>query len=73
MQSNDPSFGVRTNQFGFHIAWANGRVIVVEACTNLNNPIWVPVGTNTLTGDGTYFTDPDRAKHVGRFYRLRSW
>jgi hypothetical protein len=66
------SFGVRTNQFGFDMTWANGRVIVVEACTNLVNPIWSPVGTNTLTGGASYFSDPQWMNYPGRFYRLRS-
>ena len=30
-------------------------VVVVEACTNLANPIWSPVGTNTLTGGSLLF------------------
>jgi len=51
----DTSFGVRTNQFGFNILWASGMVVVVEACTDLGNPTWSPVGTNTLT-DGTSYS-----------------
>jgi len=72
MQSNDPSFGVRTNQFGFNIAWPSGRVIVVEACTNLASPTWIPVGTNSLIGDSSYFADPNWANHSRRFYRVRA-
>lgn len=72
MQTTVPSFGVRTNQFGFTIAWASGQVIVVEACTNLQNPTWSPVGTNTLTRGSSYFSDPQWTNHPGCFYRLRS-
>ena len=36
----------------------SGLVIVVEACTNLANPVWSPVETNTLTGGSSYFSDP---------------
>ncbi len=63
--------GVRTNQFGFTFTSTN-RQVVVEACTNLANPVWVPVGTNTLTGGTSYFSDAAWTNYHGRFYRLRS-
>jgi hypothetical protein len=72
VQTSDASFGVRTNQFGFSIAWASGMVIVVEASTNLANPTWSPLATNTVTGDSLYFSDPQWTDYPGRFYRLRS-
>jgi len=72
MQTSDASFGVRTNQFGFNINWASGMVVVVEACTDLVNPTWFPVQTNTLTADSCYFSDPAWTNYPGRFYRLRS-
>jgi hypothetical protein len=70
--TDDGGFGVQNNQFGFNIAWASDTVVVVEACTNLANPAWTPVGTNTLTGGSSYFSDPDWTSYPGRFYRLRS-
>ena len=73
VQTSDASFGVRTNRFGFTITWASEQlVIVVEACTNLANPVWSPVGTNTLTGGSSYFSDPQWTNYPARFYRLRS-
>ena len=30
---------MQTNQFGFNINWASGMVVVVEACTDLTNPV----------------------------------
>jgi hypothetical protein len=66
------SFGVRTNQFGFNINWASGMTVVVEACTNLANPTWYPLATNTLSGGSAYFSDPQWTNHTRRFYRLRS-
>jgi trimeric autotransporter adhesin len=72
MQTSDASFGVRTNQFGFTITGNNGLIVVVEASTNLANPIWVPLQTNTLTGGSSYFSDPLWTNHPARFYRLRS-
>ena len=76
-QTGDGSFGVQTNRFGFTIAGSSNLVIVVEACTNLASPIWIPVGTNTLntfigTNGTAYFSDPQWTNYPGRFYRLRS-
>ena len=72
VQASDASFGVRTNQFGFNISWASGRVVVVEASTGLAHPVWSPVGTNSLTDGSSYFSDPQWTNYPGRFYRLRS-
>jgi hypothetical protein len=67
-----PSFGVQANQFGFTITGSSNLVLVVEACTNLASPSWSPVGTSTLTGGSSYFSDPEWTNHPARFYRLRS-
>jgi hypothetical protein len=72
VQSGDGSYGVKTNQFGFNINWASGMSVVVEACTNLTHRIWTPVGTNTLTGGSSYFSDSQWTNYPRRFYRLRS-
>ncbi len=66
------SFGVQTNQFGFTISWATNASVVVEASTNLFNPVWLPVQTNTLNGGTAYFSDPEWTYFASRFYRLRS-
>jgi hypothetical protein len=70
--TSDASFGVGTNGFGFTITGSSNLVIVVEACTNLGSPIWSPVGTNTLTGGSSYFSDPEWTNYPTRLYRLRS-
>ena len=67
-----PGFGVQSGQFGFTISWATNVPVVIEACTNLSNPVWSPVATNTLTGGSSYFSDPQPANLPARFYRLRS-
>ncbi len=72
MQTSDTSFGIQTNQFGFNIQWASGQTVVVEACTNLYNPNWQSLQTNTLTTGTSYFSDPQWANYPDRFYRLRS-
>jgi hypothetical protein len=52
------SVGVKSNQFGFNITGSGNLVIVIEASTNLANPTWSPLQTNTLNGSSLYFTDP---------------
>ena len=70
VQTIGASFGVQTNQFGFTITGSSNLVVVVEACTNLVNPVWVPVGTTTLTGGSSSFSDPQWTNYPARFYRL---
>ena len=61
------------SQFGFNITGPTNATIVVEACTDLANPVWLPVSTNTLSSSGTsFFSDPQWTNYPGRFYRLRS-
>ena len=66
------NLGVQANEFGFNITGTSDLVIVVEACTDLANPDWSPVGTNTLTGGSSYFSDPQWTNYPARFYRFRS-
>jgi hypothetical protein len=72
VQTSGATFGVRTNHFGFTITGNSNLVIVVVASTNLANPIWSPLQTNTLTGGSSYFSDPKWTNYARRFYRLRS-
>jgi hypothetical protein len=72
LETSDDDFGVRTNRFGFEIAWASGRLIVVEACTNLSYHAWSSLQTNTLTEDWLYFSDPQWTNYARCFYRVRS-
>jgi len=54
-----PALACERIGFGFNITGTSGLVIVVEEpCTNLADPIWSPVGTNTLTSGLSYFSDP---------------
>jgi hypothetical protein len=76
-QTGDGRFGVLTNQFGFNITGSSNLVIVVEACTNLANPFWTPVGTTTLntfvgTNGTSYFSDPQWTNYSSRYYRFTS-
>jgi len=70
VQTTGASFGVRTNRFGFNITSTNNLTVVVEACTNLTNPVWYPLQTITLTGSPAYFSDPQWTNYPCRFYGL---
>ena len=70
--NHGPNFGAQTNGFGFISSWATNGSVVVEASTNLANPTWSPVATNTLMGGSVYFSDPSWRLYPARFYRLRS-
>ncbi len=62
--------GVRTNAFSFFINWAGGQTVVVEGCTNVSHPVWLPLQTNVLASNSWYFTDPKWTNFAGRFYRV---
>jgi hypothetical protein len=70
--NHSAGFGVQPGGFGFTISWATNVSVVVEAATNLANPVWIAVSTNTLTGGTNHFSDPQWTNYPGRFYRLRS-
>ena len=44
--------------------------IVVQTCTNLANPAWIPLTTNTLNNGTNYFTDAQWTNYPCRFYRV---
>jgi hypothetical protein len=66
---NEPSLG--TNGLTFNIAGIIKLVAVVEACTSLAAPTWVPLDTNTLISGSWRFNDPQWANYPRRFYRVR--
>ncbi len=72
VQTSGDDFGVRTNRFGFSITATKGLGIVVDASTNLANPIWFPLATNSFVGIPYYFSDPQWTNHPARFYRTGS-
>lgn len=80
LPDHDPRLGVQDGQWGFTITGTKGLVIVVEACTNLVEPVWIPLSTHTLTNDSAEvltngsadFRDPEWTHHPSRFYRFRS-
>jgi hypothetical protein len=68
--NNGPSFGVLSNRFGFIISWATNVSVVVEACTNLASPVWIPLQTNMITNGSVYFSEPLQTNSSGRYYRV---
>jgi hypothetical protein len=67
------AMSVTGGQFGFTLTGPSNAVIVVEGCTNLSHPVWLPVSTNTLSGLGTSaFSDPQSSAYPMRYYRFRS-
>jgi hypothetical protein len=69
--NHSAGFGVQPGGFGFTISWATNVSVVVEAATNLANPVWIPVSISTLTGGTNYFSDPQWTNYPERFYRLQ--
>jgi hypothetical protein len=67
--THSASFGVQPGGFGFTISWATNASVVVEAATNLANPVWLPVSTNPLTNGTNCFSDPQWTNYPMRFYR----
>jgi hypothetical protein len=72
----DANFGLKSNQFGFDVFGANWS-FAVDAATNLNDPVWTALATNTIANGGvtngvSYFSDSQWSDYPARFYRLRS-
>jgi hypothetical protein len=66
---SDDSLGLRDELFGFNVNWATGQSVVVEACTDMNAPLWIPLETNLLTNGTSYFVDAAWSNHFSRYYR----
>jgi hypothetical protein len=45
-------------------------IVVVQASTNLSNPVWSPISTNILSDGTSYFSEPQWINYPRRFYRL---
>jgi hypothetical protein len=70
LQTADAGFGLRSNQFGFNITGTSNIPIVLEACTNLAIPIWIPLQVLNLTNGLFYFSEPFQPNNSERFYRI---
>ena len=70
IETGNPSFGVRINQFGFQVIGTTNIPIVVEYCTNLVSPRWTPLQTLNLTKGSFYFSEPIQTSNSARYYRV---
>jgi hypothetical protein len=70
IQASGLGFGVSNSQFGFNITGTANIPVVVEACTNLANPVWTPLQSMTLTNGSVYFGDPNWTNFPVRFYGI---
>jgi hypothetical protein len=70
IQAADGNFGVSNDQFGFDITGTAHLPIVVEACTNLASPVWIPLQAVTLTNGLFHFGDPQWTNYSSRYYGL---
>jgi hypothetical protein len=69
--TQDASFGVQHNHFGFNITGTPDIPLVVEASTNAAAGFWVSLQSSTLTNGLIYFNDT-KTNYASRFYRIRS-
>ena len=61
---------MQAGRFGFQMNWAAGHAVVVEACTNVAAPVWLPLATNELADGTGIFADEEESNPLGRFYRV---
>jgi hypothetical protein len=64
--------GVTNKKFNFTVSWATNTSVVIQACTNLSNPVWISLATNALKNGTNYFSDPQWTSYPSRYYRIRS-
>lgn len=63
----------QNHQFSFYFTGPTNTLLIVEACTDLSNPVWTPLTTNVLVnGSVGYFSDSQSTNFPARFYRLRA-
>jgi hypothetical protein len=72
IQTTNDNFGVQNNQFGFDITGTPAIPIVVEASTNLANPVWTRLTNVTLTNGLFHFSEPAQPNTPNRYYRIGS-
>jgi Glycine rich protein len=63
------AFGFTNGVFGFNVTGPSGSNVVIQASTDLQT--WIPLQTNLLGSGPLYFSDPQSATNVRRFYRTQ--
>ena len=72
LHADGPGLGVQPDGFRLEVTGTTNIPVVVEACVDLSNLVWVPLQTNKLTGGCLDFLDSPWTNHPARFYRVRS-
>jgi hypothetical protein len=72
IQTDDASFGVQGNEFGFNVEGTSEIPIVIEATSSLDNSLWVPLYNGPLFNGLMQFSDPQWKNFSQRVYRIRS-
>jgi len=70
--TGNAGFGLTNNQFRFNVTGTTNIPIVVEACANLANPVWISLTNVTLTNGLFHFSEPLQAGSPARYYRIGS-
>ncbi len=72
IQVTDADFGIQSGRFGFKVTSVLAVVVVIEACDDLGTAAWTALSTNTVSGAGTFYADPQWELRPHRHYRLRT-
>jgi hypothetical protein len=64
---------IGVGDLGFTVSWATNKSVVVEASTDLNNAVWLPVTTNALVNGTADFSVPIQRGLPGQYFRVRSF
>jgi hypothetical protein len=70
IETGVPDFGARNGQFGFNITGPQNTTAIIQSCTNLAQPVWVPLQSMTLTNGLVHFSEPLQSNSPARFYRI---
>ena len=67
--TTNTAFGFTNGVFGFDVSGPSGANVVIQASADLQT--WIPLQTNLLGSGPFYFSDPQSAANVRRFYRTQ--
>lgn len=72
LQTDSAGFNPQAGGFGLRISGTTNIPVLLEACTNLVSPVWIPLLTNTLTTGSVSFSDIHWTNYPTRFYHVRA-
>jgi len=71
IQTGGADFGRKAGAFGFNVTGTSPLSFVVEASSDMAQPVWSIVSTNTLVTGTAYFSDPKWVGFSTRVFRVR--